>query len=249
MKNQSLRFAVQEAVREEVRKGYLTKTKDILEILPEIIDTVQIDKRKMRTSVERCLSTSNPINAILNLFGMQIIQKEKTIDSLLSSESMDSAVVESDESYHVSWLVLNKTKFHTVLGQLAQKLLDLENQIQRDYDAERTRGDNLFDKYGKLTKEHDVLKATMEANERMVAERVQYMLFVSGKEETAHNGQLIEMLKDLGIEVYWDCIEAPFTDAAMFTDFSVDDEAAAGTKPCLVRNGTVYVKGLRLIKR
>ena len=93
MKNQSLQFAVQEAVREEVRKGYLTKTKDILQILPEIIDTVQIDKRKMRTSVERCLSTSNPINAILNLFGMQIIQKEKTIDSLLGSESMKATKI------------------------------------------------------------------------------------------------------------------------------------------------------------
>lgn len=249
MKNQSLKYTAQEAVREEVRKGYLTKTKDILEIFPDVIDTVQVDKQEMRTSVERCLSTSNPINAILNLFGMQIIQKEKTIDSLLGSGSTDRAVVSTDENCHTSWLTLNDTKFHAVLGQMAQKLLDLEKQTQRDRDAERTRGDDLFDKYGKLTKEHDVLKATMESNERMVAERVQYMLFVSGKENTDHNEQLIEMLKDLEIEVYWDCTEAPFTDAAMFTDLFVDDEATAGIKPCLVRNGTVYIKGLRLIKK
>lgn len=249
MKNQSLKYTVQEAVREEVRKGYLTKTKDILEMFPDVIDTVQIDKQEMRMSVERCLSTSNPINAILNLFGMQIIQKEKTIDNLLSSGTTDRAVVRTDESCHTSWLALNDTKFQTVLGQVAQKLLDLENQTQRDRDAERARGDDLFDKYGKLAKEHDALKATMESNERMVAERIQYMLFVSGKEDTDHNDQLIEMLKDLEIEVHWDCTEAPFADAAMFTDLSVDDETAVGTKPCLVRNGTVYIKGLRLIKK
>ena len=97
-------------------------------------------------------------------------------------------------------------------------------------------------------KEHEALKGQMEANERMIAERIQYMLFVNGAGDTDANKQLSEMLENLQIEVYWDSTDAPFAAAAMFAELHVDDASAIGTKPCLARNGEVYIKGLRLVQ-
>lgn len=248
MKNQSMKPVMQEAVREELRKGNLIKTKDILEMLPDVIDTVQIDKTEMRATFEECLSTGNPINAILKLFGLQLIKKEKAIDSLLNSGYAEVVSVADAEDRSPSWLTVNAAAFQAVMESMARKLADLENQARDEHDAAQARGDNLFDKHEKLTKAHNALKAQMETNEKMIAERIQYMLFVNGRADTDTNRQLMQMLEDLEIQAYWDCADAPFRDAAMFTDLHVDDASTVGTKPCLIRNGAVYVKGLRLIQ-
>ena len=89
----------------------------------------------------------------------------------------------------------------------------------------------------------------METNEKMIAERIQYILSDSGKDVVSDNRQLIELLKDLNIEVYWDDDGASFSDSAMFTEYVVDDEVYVGTKPCLIRNDSVFVKGVRFIKK
>ena len=83
----------------------------------------------------------------------------------------------------------------------------------------------------------------------MIAERIQYLLFLGGKEAVSENEQLIELLRDLNIDVYWDCNDAVLTDSAMFTEYMVDDETMAGIKPCLVRNNSVFIKGMRLQKK
>lgn len=248
MKNQSLKPVMQEMVREELRKGNLIKTKDILEMLPDVIDTVQLDKTEMRDAFEDCLATSNPINAILKLFGLQIIKKEKTLDNLVNSGYAEVVSVEEAEDVLPSWMMVSASEFQTVMESVAQKLAELENRTQQELDAAQARGDSLFGKYEKLTKEHEALKGQMEANERMIAERIQYMLFVNGAAESDANKQLSEMLENLQIEVYWDSTDAPFAAAAMFAELHVDDASAIGTKPCLARNGEVYVKGLRLVQ-
>lgn len=248
MKNQSLKPVMQEMVREELRKGSLIKTKDILEMLPEVVDAVQINKAEMRAAFEGCLATGNPINAIFKLFGLQLIKKEKTIDSLVNSGYAEVVSVEEAEDVLPSWMMVSASEFQTVMESVAQKLAELENRTQQELDAAQARGDSLFDKHEKLTKVHNTLKAQMDANEKLIAERIQYMLFVNGAAESDTNKQLIEMLDDLGIEVYWDSTDAPFAAAAMFAELRVDDASAIGTKPCLARNGEVYIKGLRLVQ-
>ena len=248
MKNQSLKPVMQEMVREELRKGNLIKTKDILEMLPDVIDTVQLDKTEMRDAFEDCLATSNPINAILKLFGLQIIKKEKTIDSLVNSGYAEDISIQEEGDEPSTWVVVDPTAFQAFMESMSQKLAELENRTREELEVAQARGDSLFDKHEKLTKVHNTLKAQMDANEKLIAERIQYMLFVNGAAESDTNKQLIEMLDDLGIEVYWDSTDAPFAAAAMFAELRVDDASAIGTKPCLARNGEVYIKGLRLVQ-
>lgn len=249
MENQKVMQFVEDVVKEEIRKGDLVRSKDVLAMLPDVIDTVHIDRKKMRSSIEQCLSTSNPVNALLNLFGVQIIKKEKTINSLLNSSADQGDVsVQINDSYAKRWLTLNPKEFKAVVAKISQKLFELESQANQAYDDEKKRGDDLFGKYEKLSKEYNELKYSTETNEKLIAERIQYILSLGGKAAVPDNEQLIELLKDLNIEVYWDSSDAPLTDASMFTEFAIDDESTANVKPCLVRNGSVYVKGMRFIK-
>lgn len=250
MENQKVKRFVDETVREEIRKGNLTKSKDVLLMLPELIDTVHIDKKKMRDSVEKCLSSDNPFNSILNLFGIQLIKKERTISKLLNAgEDYDNVAVKVDDAYAKHWLTLNPGQFRAVVEKIAGKLYELETQANQSYDEEKRRGDELFGKYEKLTKEYNELKYNTESNERLVAERIQYILSLGGKDAASENEQLIELLRDMNIDVYWDSDDAPLTDAAMFTEYTVDEEAMTSMKPCLVRNGSVFVKGMRFVRK
>lgn len=250
MENQKVKRFVDETVREEIRKGNLTKSKDVLLMLPELIDTVHIDKKKMRDSVEKCLSSDNPFNSILNLFGIQLIKKERTISKLLNAgEDYDNVAVKVDDAYAKHWLTLNPGQFRAVVEKIAGKLYELETQANQSYDEEKRRGDELFGKYEKLTKEYNELKYNTESNERLVAERIQYILSLGGKDAASENEQLIELLRDMNIDVYWDSDDAPLTDAAMFTEYTVDEEAMTSMKPCLVRNASVFVKGMRFVRK
>lgn len=249
MENEKVMQFVKEVVTEEIRKGNLVKNKDVLIMLPELIDTVHVDRKKMQGSIEKCLSTKNPLNAVLTLFGVQLVKKERIISLLDSSSEQNDVSVQVDDSYAKRWITLNPKEFRAIVEKIAQKLFELETQAYQTYDDEKKRGDELFEKYEKLLKEHNELKYSTETNEKLIAERIQYILSLTGKNAISDNEQLIELLKDLNIEVYWDGAEAPFTEAAMFTEYVVEDEAHAGTKPCLVRNDSVFVKGMKFIKK
>lgn len=250
MENQKKKQFAKDVVTEEIRKGNLVKSKDVLAMLPELIDTVHIDRKKMRGSIEQCLSTANPLNAVLKLFGVQLIREEETITSLLNSSSEQNDVsVQVDDSYAKRWLTLNPKEYSSIVEKIAQKLFELETQANQAYDDEKMRADELFGKYEKLLKEYNELKSGSETNEKLIAERIQYILSLTGQDSASDNEQLIELLKDLNIEVYWDSTNAPFADAAMFTEYVIDDEALANTKPCLIRSDSVFVKGIRFIKK
>ena len=176
-------------------------------------------------------------------------KRERMSPRMQREEKHQSDVsVQIDDSYAKRWLTLNPKEFKAIVAKISQRLFELESQANQAYDDEKKRGDDLFGKYEKLTKEYNELKYNMETNEKLIAERIQYILSLGGKAAAPDNEQLIELLKDMNIEIYWDSSDAPLTDAAMFTEYAVDEESMTGVKPCLVRNGSVYVKGIRLIK-
>ena len=250
MENPNVMELTNAVVKDEIRKGRLVKSKDILTMLPELIDAVHIDETRLRNSVEQCLTTANPLNSLLKLFGVQLINKEAILNRLhLSCGAQDSISVQMDDSYARYWFALDLEKFRAIVEKIAEKLFELETQANQTFDDERSRGDSLFIKYENLLKEHNTLRYSAEANEKMVAERIQYILSLSIKDPDPGNEQLIELLKDLNIEVYWDSTEAPFPDEAMFTEYVVEDATLVATKPCLVRNNAVYIKGMRFIKK
>ena len=244
MKELKVKEYANELIRNEIRKGKLYKGKDILEILPELLATVEVDKKKLKKDVEKCLDSKNPLNAILSLFGIQIIQKEKAL-KVLMRENVDD-LEEEQVVYAKNWLAINPEEMEHVVAKIAEKLHEMEQESSLNVEEEKNRGDVLFKKHEKLKMDYTQLKNDKEITEKMVSEKVQYMLSVSGQTAIGENEPLIELLRDMDIEVYWDSKDTEFADAAMFTEYKVDG-TAFHTKPCLIRNGEIYIKGTRFV--
>lgn len=248
MKNHKTTQMAQDAVKTEIRKGKLAKGNDVLNMLPDIVDSVHIDYDELRNSIENCLYSKNPLNSLLNLFGIQFILKEKTINDLVKSSSdFNGAFSKTEASHSNSWLTLDEEKVKNVVENLACELQSIENEAAVAYENEKKRSDDLFSKNETLRKENNKLSQTLDRTERMVSERVQYILSVNG-ENSKDNEQLTELLKDMNIDVHWSSAETSFDDEEMFTQFRINNLPKVNLKPCLTRNGSVYIKGTRIIK-
>jgi len=248
MENQELKQTVEQAVKEEIRKCHILRNKDVLLMLPDLIDALRIDREKLRSQIKRCFlsHSKDRYKAALTLFGVQI-DEEKALNRFPKPGSNNNVKISIDDSYAKRWLTTNSDRLQVVVENIAHMLYELECREIQAYDEEKKRGDELFDKNEKLAREYNDLKYNTETKDRMIAERIQSMLVLDGQGGAADNEQLIELLKDMNIDVHWNCNDLPLTDAAMFNEYIVDDETMKGTKPCLVRDGAVYVKGIRFV--
>lgn len=245
MENQNFKKSVEEVIKEEIRKGKLIKSKDILELLPEVTDTVQIDCKKMRRSIEQCLSAKNPVNSFLNLFGVQLVNMDKGFNNLLNPEHRDVSI-KIDNSRVRQWLMINSERFKSVVEKISYELYNLETEANEKFSMEKEDRERLFFENKSLKDECNGLKSYIADKEEQVARRIQKFLSVSGKEAVSQNEELIELLSDLDIEVHWDCSNTSLTDAAMFNEFTTDIKSKLNEMmPCLIRNGSVYLKGVR----
>lgn len=231
---------ITEIVKDEIRKGNLSEGKEILLILPEIFETVALNQKLLKSGMEKCLDSRNPFNGVLKMFGLQIINRD---------EAMNNFEIEINDEYAKKWIVADEGEVKQIVEKISARLYEIESESAAKYDAERRRGDDLFDKYSKLEKEYNVLKAKTDIAEKMVAGRIQQMLAEKGKDAVQENDPLVELLKDINIEVYWDAAEISLSDAEMFAEYKVDAsvESPYLTKPCLVRGGMVFEKGVRLV--
>lgn len=250
MKKQQILQLAEEIVQEEIRKGSLIKYKNVLSVVPSTLNATIIDSNKIHKVIENSLTSNNIFNRFFNMFGVQVINKEKTINRLVDSVSNTTDdTVENSEDSSGRLLALNSEEYAKSIACVAQQLAELEDKTTASCDAEKKRGNDLFFKHENLLNEHKELKQSVEANNQLIAQRVQYILSLKEKDSAMINEQLIELLKDINIEVYWDSEDTHLTDAAMFSEYTTTDDALTGTKPCLVNNGTVYLKGVRFIKK
>lgn len=231
---------IMEIIKNEIRKGNLSGGKDVLLILPELLETVELNQKRLKAGMEKCIDSRNPLNGILNMFGLQIINKDETMNSLVIDINDDDAK---------KWISADEGEVKQVVEKISARLYEVELEAAEKYNAEKQRGDELFDKYNRLENEYSALRAKRDIQEKMIVGRIQQMLAENGKEAIQENDQLVELLKDINIEVYWDALEISLSDAEMFTEYKVDGDIETPylTKPCLVRDGKVFEKGVRLV--
>lgn len=250
MDNYKLKQKVSETVREEIRKGRLVKSNDVLSILPELIDSIYIDKNQLKEGAENCLGSNNPFNAVLKLFGLQVIKKEKMLEGLINPEDeyADASIeINDDEAnlYLKKWLVCNSEQLENAVEKIADKLYEIESQASSEFNEKKNRANDLYDQLEKKTNDYDQLKRNFDTQEKNIAEGIQYMLVQDSESDT--NKQLVDLLRDvMEIEVHWDSENSELSDATMFTIYKTD-EVAKTSKPCLVRNGKVFIKGVRFV--
>lgn len=254
MDKSRIKNELDELVTAELRKGTIIESISVMETLPAIFDAVYIDKQGMKRDVEKSLESKNPFNAFLNLFGIQVIKKSKTIDDLVNNGAGEPAeedgyTVDVDSARTDRWIAADPKILQERFAAFADAVRNAEQKMVRIAGEQKGRGDKLYDKLDSLEEKYSQLSASSSSRERMIAEQLQYML-ASDRD----NEQLTELLKCLEIKACWDAESEELTDAAMFSEFKLDaqmmEDPSVDTnlKPCLLKNGEVFIKGVRFVE-
>jgi len=230
-------------LREEKHSNGVIATAEVLDQVASILDTVEVDRKYMKNCIRQALGSvsSNPLNAILGLIGLQMIRKDA-----------DIKIFESDDSRSElkSMLKLNEEALRSTVSKIASDLAAYERKIKEDSTNKVNKINDLITRMDKQEQVISQLKTDKKAQLHAVADRMQYMLCVLGpnKSDSALEEQVYELMEDLNIEVYWDAKEAPLSDTVMFTELKTAEIEKHKMKPCLICKGEVIAKGVKFCK-
>lgn len=249
MKKQEIRQKAAEVVRDAVRESNLVRTAGLLDQLPGILECIELDRGHILQCVNAELrQTRNPINAILGLFGLRIVNTDSTMRKMAHRlEGGDDPQVQLTPGDTDEALVrLNSDKFRQDLQGFIDALARLEqDQDQRDVEG-KDRNSLLHSELDRRSREAEQLRVDLTGQRQMVADRLQYMLSISADDpDSPLARQAAELLEDMDIQVYREGQEGPFPQEAMFTVLAIGAGEKRKGKPCLVYNGQILCKGLK----
>jgi len=243
MNRQEMNQIALNILREEKHSNGVIATAEVLDQVASILDTVEVDRKYMKNCIRQALGSvsSNPLNAILGLIGLQMIRKDA-----------DIKIFESDDSRSElkSMLKLNEEALRSTVSKIASDLAAYERKIKEDSTNKVNKINDLITRMDKQEQVISQLKTDKKAQLQAVADRMQYMLCVLGpnKSDSALEEQVYELMEDLNIEVYWDAKEAPLSDTVMFTELKTAEIEKHKMKPCLICKGEVIAKGVKFCK-
>lgn len=244
MSQMKIKHKAEQVVREAARNRKISETADVLYAVPELMDAVEIDTERLQEKAWEELNrkTVNPINALLRLMNLRIINTRKTAEVLLLE---DGEEVRTD-----SMLRLNTSKLDQAAKKLTGTLEDIEKRQREERRQSREQSSTVFTELDRKTRECAQLQADMKGQQEAVMDHAQYMLSLMGKEDDSPVArQLVEMLEDIGIAVWWEAADVPFTESAMFTEIVCDDPENRRGKPCLTNEAGVALKGVRFVRK
>ncbi len=239
-----------ELVRDMVRKEGLVHTADVMNLIPLLMSCVRIDTAGVRQKIEAELNkkTANPINALLGLLGLRIVNTKHVMRSAGLGDTAEPVTLGCvNGTVLESMLMLEETQFRTDGVKIVQRLKDYENQQTSDRLADREHNGRLHRKLDEKTEECERLQADLQGQTQMVAAQCQYVLSLIGQEnmEQPVAKQLLEMLSAMGIRVYWTAEEAPFPDHAMFKALPSRSPDQERRMPCMAEENRVLELGVR----
>lgn len=244
MDNQQISTKVLEILREEKRGGQIFRTADILDVIPEVISSIRLDRQQLYDRIDEALHSGlRPLNAILGLFGLCAVRQDEAL--LLIQSDAEDGPKNLD-----TLLKLDESALAAAIHRLAVLLTELEARTAQTEDEQVNQINALI---GQLEQEDQkIARLQTESRYRLgaAADRVQYMLSLLGPEdrESPLSSQLYELLADLSITAYWTAEGAPATETAMFTTLRLDQVNGRKMKPCLMHNGEILAKGVRFME-
>lgn len=240
-------------VREAARKKGISQTGGVMGCVPELMEAVEIDSEYIRNRVETELNkkTGNPVNALLRLLGLRIVNTRKATEELGLEDAHSFTIGFQDpDDPAESMLKLNEQKFTASSERIAAELSAAESSFLEERRKSKEQGSVIFGELDKKNQECAQLKADLMGQKAAVMERTQYMLSVLGRDSGSPIlEQLTEMLEDIGVSVHWEAGGTPFSDSAMFTELKCENPGSRRMKPCLASEDAVLMKGIRFVSR
>lgn len=253
MNKLSMKQKATEITREASRQNGLSQTIDILGHLPELIESVEIDSEYLRKRVENELNrkTGNPLNALLGLMGLRIVNTHEAARELCQEEDQSFTIGfhEADNCMD-SMLRINPRKLSASSAKIASALSAIESNFRSERQKSKNESIIVFGELDKKTQECAQLNADLQSQRSTIMDHSQYMLSMLGKDSDSPVAeQLEEMLEDLGVYVHWTTDGSAFSDSAMFSELKCDHPENRRMKPCLTSSDAVLMKGIRFVAK
>lgn len=237
-------------VHDSIRRENLVRTGAALELMPDVLGSLSVDKRYILKRIEDELRkpTIPPLNAILGIFGLRIIRTNSTIstidDELESASDLQVADVSAGESSNL--LKLNEEALAQATNAIARLLSTVEDDAKRTEEYLKEQNDALHAQVESKDAALSQLNTDLQDGLKTVAERVQYMLSLKGYGSgDAITEQLTELLTDLNMKAVWRAnLQDSTSIDSMFITYKYSSIDRLREKPCIFCDGKTLVKGV-----
>ncbi len=176
-------------VREELRKGVLSKYSEMLSGLPEILSAVEVDVEAIQKKIT---NNKNPLNAIFRLFGLQLVQNDYMEVTGSGSIALRNLITIDEEKMTV---MVSKMSQKVEQAEIAAK--DREKELASMVNSLNAEMDSLRRTVSQSKSNAAFQKSSMAASLQDLISRIEKD---NQKELTSSIEELIE---DLGYHVTW----------------------------------------------
>lgn len=253
MSEQSTKQYTLDVVGEVIRQKEIVAMSDILYLLPDLVDCVEYDQDYMRAKVSGLLrkKTVNPINALLGLLGLRIVNINDTIDGFLDG-SNEYIEVDREISEHGSrnMLTISHERIRALVEQIADILKRAEDERFAQDSSNRDYTSMLVGKLNTLEKQYNQLMIDHKAMCEDVLTAAQSMLSKAAAcADDLMKQQAEELLEDFNARAVWSAEGSGYSERALFNIYVYDDPAAIPAKPCIVGRDGILLKGVKYIAK
>lgn len=239
---------VEEQLKNERKNNNLVETYHILEAATELLDAIEVDITNLHKHLEKIVKTSgtkNPLNAILQMFGLRIVKDNLVPESETSSVNGKELMTINDEIFHI--------KYDLLIEKLGQYEKDKRKRefVLDEHNSERVR---LIES---LKKELQQERLNHQSKMEGILLNIQQLLTeVDEKTNSNIYDELVELLKDIGIEINWEIPEGKLSSYYTVQKISKVRESLTArpyknqdgdfliVKPCFIDENGVRIKGL-----
>jgi cell division protein FtsB len=235
MKKNELRKTVTGIVSEKTFSDSISKTRKAVECVNGMFEAIDVDKESFKNKIDCLIDKSgNTLNAILHLFGLKMINGKK-----LEWEC------EKDIDLFDDIIKLDVNKFTLELENMIKILSEFERTIYQQLDENQKKIKEQFRENEKLKNDINQINSQSIIRENQILASLQQIISLeyagNGKDSEIYN-QIVEMLEDMGIKVYWD-------NDGKETEFQVlnitKERQGMLVKPCFMHGNEVVLKGLK----
>lgn len=241
MEKQDMRQRTDDIIRAALRDSGLTRGSQAVYPAADAAASVVVDRAQLAARITAVLEekTSNPVNALLGLMGLRLVNRK---NAALRAEAADSDTLST-------LLAVDEARFAAAAEAMCRALAREEQQHLQQEQAQREREALLFRRTEEQEQTVARLTADLEGSRLTVLQHCQYMLSLLGRNamDAPMARELEELLADLGARAYWDAQDAPFTDRAMFTELKITGAEKRRCKPCIAGEDAVLLKGVRFL--
>lgn len=250
MQKDKMNTQIRDIIDDVIRGCKIGQSAEILEMLPELLESVVVDKRYILKCYEKELKkkSGNPFKAFFSLMGLRLVNPNDVVRELGDEIKVenDYAAGETADSF----LKLDSKKLKKSVENITDKLSVYEKNSISEFNINASKQKEAINELNRVSQNYNQLNAEYNNMIDAVVQRAQYILSVTGEGNISNNSlteQIVELLRDFDMEIYWNSTEATLSHSQLFTVYKTNDPSTRKVKPAIVKNDKVLAKGIKYI--